>query len=559
MKYKSYDVICVGGGGAGISAAIAASSKRTKVALLTKGLLGQGNTYIAGGTVACPGLDKTDTPSQFAEDIIRAGGGIADKYLASILAVEAFSAMKILESFGLIFKKNIQGRRSTFVVRRLGGHSYARSLVSPARGCAISSVIRAAAVKAGVDIYEETLVAKILIENKLVQGLICFSLKEGTFFFIQAPSIVLATGGACWLYYPHTNSFSSSTGDGYALALNAGAELIDMEQIQFSAFGITHPESMTGQGLSDSSYGGPLARLLNKSGKIVLQKFSYMTRDEITRVVAEEMQKGGSTEFGGLKLDLSLNLQSEEAKKILIEMQKTGSYDHIKMAYGDDAYNFKKPWDIAPSAHYMMGGVKTDLSGETKVKGIYVAGEVQGGIHGSNRLGSVALAEIFVFGKRSGENAAYKALHEKNFNKVLSQNKIKEEIEKFVKLFEVKGNFSPIKLKRTLQKIMWKKVGVIRQKKQLMEAMDEINELQEKISNIKISSNMFYNLDVADAIELQFMLSTAKAIVLSALIRKETRGSHMRLDYPYESEELSAKRTTIFIDNGQIKAKMTSV
>jgi succinate dehydrogenase/fumarate reductase flavoprotein subunit len=368
--------------------------------------------------------------------------------------------------------------------------------------------------------------------------------------------VVLATGGACWLYYPHTNTSCSSTGDGYALALDAGAELIDMEQVQFGAFGLTHPESMTGQGLADPYYVGPLGRLLNKGGEVILENFSRMTRDQATRVVAEEIHKAGGSQSGGLTLDLSPNLQSEEGRKMIAVMKGTGIYDHVRWAYGEDAYNLKEPWDIAPFAHYMMGGIRVDTFGETSVRGLFAAGEVQGGIHGANRLGSVALADIFVFGKRAGENAAYGALHSNISGKFIPE-KAEAKVKEFAKLIGAKGNWRPIKLQRELQETMWKKVGVIRFQKQLKESIQEIDDIGKKSCDVNIPSLIRYNRDVVDAIELGFMQATAKAIALSALLRKETRGAHIRLDYP--NKESVIKHTISYMEDDQIKVRVLSI
>ncbi|MBC7104690.1 MAG: FAD-binding protein, partial [Firmicutes bacterium] len=222
--------------------------------------------------------------------------------------------------------------------------------------------------------------------------------------------MVLATGGAGWLYYPHTDCLRGATGDGMALAYAAGAELVDMEMVQFIPFAIVHPPSFCGILIGEPSVAGPHGVLLDGQGRLLLENVRRQTRAAVTRVMAEALAAGRGTERGALLLDMSGNLKSREGREHLAYLKRRGRLEAVRRAYGDKAYKGEEPWEVLPSAHYFIGGLRVDPWGATNLPGLYAAGQAAGGVHGANRLGSVSLAELFVFGRRAGLAAARFAL-----------------------------------------------------------------------------------------------------------------------------------------------------
>ncbi len=340
----------------------------------------------------------------------------------------------------------------------------------------------------------------------------------------------------------------SATGDGFSLAYEAGAELIDMEQVQFIPFGITHPRPFIGLLCGEPATAGPFGHLLNNKGDVVLEGINTMTRAQVAKAICMEVEKGGGTRHKGLILDLSPNLAHPKGLQARQKIKETGIFEPVREAYGEKAYEWEEPWDVSPTAHYHMGGIRADSEGRTRVKGLYAAGQAQGGIHGGNRLGSVSLAEIFVFGRRAGRSAAQDALGEereiKGFESVITRD-----VQELKSLYGSQGSHRPIKLKRRLQELMWKKVGVLREEVKLKEALEELREFDALTRDLSISPIKRFNNEVKDALELQMMLIAARAIALSALERRESRGAHVRVDFP-QKDDLGWRRNTLVWKEG---------
>jgi fumarate reductase (CoM/CoB) subunit A len=317
------------------------------------------------------------------------------------------------------------------------------------------------------------------------------------------------------------------------LAYEIGAELTDMEQIQFVPFALTHPSSMCGICISDPGIAGPAGVLKNNKGQIVLDHINTMTRAEVARVMALQLRSNAGTEHGGLLLDLSPNLGLDIGRKLWERRNKLGQLNMIRTAYGERAYRWEEPWDVAPTAHYTIGGIKVNALTQSAVPGLYAVGQAMGGIFGADRLGAVSLAELFVFGEIAGKAAAEQA-HETEMPNVLEVMLVAYELSE---LIGRKGKIPPLVLKRRLQKVMWEKVGIAREKKELQEALVEIVSIGQEANEINISPIKAFNREVVHAIELKHMLQCAIIVIQSALTRQETRGAHLRLDYPERDNE----------------------
>jgi len=554
VQVLDFDVVCIGGGGAAVAAAVTAA-KKANVLLISKEPVGYGDTRLAVGATAYPYLVPDDTPDIFYEDLLDGGEHINDRDLARVIVNEAHVAVEMLENFGCLFRRDANGTFGPAVISRAGGHSFARGVTPPGKGVAIGGALRAALARAGVSVLEETIAYRLLVNQGRIAGVACFSLPTGEVITIKSKAVILAAGGGGWLYYPQTDCSRGTTGDAYSLALRAGAELMDMEQVQFVPFALTHPASMRGIFLGEPNLAGPDGVLLDKSGQLVLKEINTMTRAQVTRAMVEALVQGRGTEKGGLFLDLSGNLKTEKGRQAWSSMKERGQLEAVRLAYGEQAYRWEEPWEVAPTAHYFMGGVKVNHHCESRIKGLYAAGQSQGGVHGANRLGSVSLTELFVFGRIAGESAAGYAGETGEIN--LPENG--EEIIKGLAGLQGRGGaYSPLKLQQELQQAMLELAGPGRTAQSLRSGLDCISFLESKSKNLSINPCREYNLEVLEAIELEHMLVTARAVVLSALLRQESRGAHLRLDYPATDARYLGNVVANQV-NGQIEARFVEV
>jgi succinate dehydrogenase/fumarate reductase flavoprotein subunit len=555
-EHYSCDVLCLGGGGAAVTAAVKAANCGADVIVVSKEPLGYGDTRMSMGMLANPGIVKDDNAESFLQDLLSGGENISDPILARIMAENAHEARGILESYGHLFQRDSKGEISSEVAHFTGGHSRPRTIsCPPSNGIGIGNALRAAAAKSGIKILEETSAYKLLIDGRRVAGAVCFDLVYGKVIIIIAKTVIIATGGAGWLYYPHTSCSAGATGDGYSLAYEIGAELTDMEQIQFVPFALTHPSSMSGICISDPSIAGPAGVLKNNKGQIVLDHINSMTRAEVARVMALQLKNNAGTEHGGLLLDLSPNLGLDIGRNLWDRRNKLGQLNMIRIAYGERAYRWEEPWDVAPTAHYTIGGIKVNALTQSAVSGLYAVGQAMGGIFGADRLGAVSLAELFVFGEIAGEAAAKQA-HETEMPNVPEAILVARELSG---LIGRKGRIPPLVLKRRLQKVMWEKVGMAREKKGLQEALAEIVSIGQEANEISISPIKAFNREVTHAIELKHMLQCAVIVVQSALTRQETRGAHLRLDYPERDNENWKCNIVIKQSEGKLVIKSEAV
>ena len=530
MDVREYDVVCIGAGGAGVTAALTAAAAGARVLLLSKEPIGYGNTRIAVGVVASCGILPEDTPDVFYEDLVVGGEHLNNPKLARVMAEEAVLAPAIAESQGALFARDAEGGISGGVAMRAGGHRYRRSVKAHGQGIGLGQALRAAAARSDIDVLEETVTVKLLREGGRIAGLVAWDLARGAPLMVRAPVVILATGGLGWMYYPHTDCMRSATGDGYALAYEAGAELCDMEQVQFLPFSCTHPTSMVGIFLGEPSFAGPEGRLLDGHGRELLAGLETMTRAQVSRVIALEVRRGHGTAHGGVLLDLRQNLQTPRGRAAWQTMKEVGLLDIAKRAYGPKAYAWEEPWEVAPTVHFHMGGARIDEHGATSVAGLYAAGEAAGGVHGACRLGSVALAELFVFGRRAGLAAAEFARG--GDRPPFPRDEAADSAAHLAGLPGARGQHRPIALVRQLQRLMWDKVGAVRDETQLSAAVAGLGELSDQARSLRLGPERRQSLEVLDAVELRLMLLTADVVARSALCRQETRGAHVRADHP---------------------------
>jgi succinate dehydrogenase/fumarate reductase flavoprotein subunit len=539
MIERTCDLLCIGGGGAGITAAIVASEKGADVLIVSKDHIGYGNTRIIGGVMAYGDLDPSREGEDFFRDIIVGGEYLNNQKLCRILAKEAPEATILIERFGGMVKRDSKGKISPEVLLQVGGHTAPRTLILPSTGPGVGQGLRFGIAQRNIKTLEKTIVFDLLKEGEKVLGAVCYQLTSGKIIVIKAKKTLLATGGGGWIYYPHTDTSRVTTGDGYALALDAGAELVDMEQVQYIPFSLTHPSGVVGIIVGEPFTAGPAGKLKNVHGKEILPEVALKTRAQVSNAIILEVEKGNGTKYGGCLLDLKANKFHPQGK-ILYKHYTEGIFkcftDIIRTAYGRAAAEWEEPWDVYPSAHYFMGGIVISEWGEVKgVENLYACGEVSGGVHGGNRLGSVSMTELFIFGKRAGEKAAQE-IADQDYPEV-DRSLVNSYVERLKGLIGKKGKYRVIELKRELQKAMWEKVGPAREGKKLKEGLRILSSIEERLKEINIPGKEIYNTELVDAIELSFMLPIAKSIALSALARKESRGAHVRLDYPKRDDE----------------------
>jgi succinate dehydrogenase/fumarate reductase flavoprotein subunit len=549
VQVRRSDVLVVGSGGAGVTAAVEAANAGASVTIISKEPLGYGDTRISLGVMSTsPDISSGDSEEQFAEDMIRGGEGLNDPRLVRVLVSEALEATATFETFGHIFDRDHDGKLKRHEIPP-GGHSASRAIGSPAAGISMGHVMRSAAARADLDVLEETVCSELLVQDGEVVGATAVHMPSGDPVVLLAKSTVIAAGGAGSLYYPHTDCMPSVTGDSYGLALGAGCELVDMEQVQYLPFGITHPPSLLGAPCGEPVVAGPFGKLLNNKGELVLENIMPMTRAQVARSIVEEIGRGGATEHGGLLLDLRPNLASPQGEFFVRTLKKAGApiLSVVRRAYGRKAADLEEPWDVLPSAHYNMGGIKTDEWCRSSVPTLYACGQAQGGVMGGNRLGSTSLTEIFVFGKRAGRTAAREARSREYAEEKLARGPL----EKLQALRGARGTHRPIHLKRALQRLMWERVGPLREATGLEDALEEISSIEQQSRDLRISEIRRCNAEVADALELPHMLATARAIAMSAIGRTESRGAHVRSDFPDRDDAGPVKNMVVRMIDGE--------
>lgn len=515
------DVLVIGGGGAGARAAIEAAKANVDVLITVKGLFGRsGCTVMAeGGYNASFGFADNDCMDYHFEDTVRGGRFINNQELVDILVKESPQSLLDLEWFGAAFDRvrtNILSQRS------FGGHRYRRTCHKGDRtGHEMMNALKEECYRRDIQVMEEVSITSLLTHKGKVSGATALDLVNGRFIVIKAKSVILATGGGGRLYPVTTNPYQK-TCDGFVQAYEAGAELIDMEMVQFHPTGMVTPPSAKGV-LVTEAVRGEGGKIYNAKGERFMAKYDkermeLSTRDVVTRSIYSEIMDGNGTEHGGVYLDIS-HLPDE-----IIE-QKLGMMLRQFIDVGVDIR--QGPMEISPSAHHFMGGVRIDETCQTSLPNLYACGEVTGGIHGANRLGGNSLAETQVFGKIAGRSAGKKAKKSKLLP--VDDNEVKTEYQRIFR-FKREG-ISPYALRKRIQDLLWHDVGIIRTKGGLEKALTELDTFKDELENIGVGSDSHYSLQHIHAIEMDSFLTAAEMVIRAALARTESRGAHFREDY----------------------------
>ncbi|MDP3066040.1 MAG: fumarate reductase (CoM/CoB) subunit TfrA [Methanobacteriaceae archaeon] len=536
------DVLVIGSGGAGCRAAIEARKHGLEVTIISKGLsFKSGCTTLAEGgyNAAFAYVDEEDSTEAHYKDTLKGGGYLNNPQLARILVEEAPARLNELESYGALFDRQKSGRLNQ---RPFGGQSYRRTCFQGDRtGHEMMVALKEEVIRESIQTVEEVMVTSLLQDdNGSVIGACGFSLPTSNFIVFEAKSTILATGGAGWLY-PVTSNALQKTGDGYALAYHAGCDLLDMEQVQFHPTGMLYPDSRRGV-LVTEAVRGEGGKLINALGERFMTNYDprgeLATRDVVARSIYNEIREGRGTQSGGVYLDvthLSAEIIEEKLETMLFQFLDVGL--DIR----------KEPMEVAPTAHHVMGGALITPHCETTVPSLYVAGEAAGGVHGANRLGGNALADTQVFGKRAGLTAAKNSM--KTFFSS-NEEQVNGEEDKIYQLF-AEGDYYPQEVKNDLRELMWDNVAIIRNKPGLESALKCMGGLNEKMDSLTVPEGRGFNRYLQDALELKNMLLLAELVTRSALIRKESRGSHYREDYPETREEW--KKSIVLNKNGRLR------
>jgi succinate dehydrogenase / fumarate reductase, flavoprotein subunit len=565
MEQHSYDVLVIGAGGAGLRAAIEAAAQGVTVGLICKSLLGKAHTVMAeGGMAAAMGnVDDRDSWRVHFADTMRGGQYLNNWRMAELHAKEAPARVNELEAWGALFDRTPDGR---ILQRNFGGHRYPRlAHVGDRTGLEMIRTLQDHGIHQGIDVHMEYTVLTLLKDGERVTGCVAYDRERGRFRSFTAKAIVMATGGVGRAFKITSNSWEY-TGDGHALAYHAGADLMDMEFVQFHPTGMIWPPSVRGI-LVTEGVRGEGGVLKNRDGKRFMfdnipdnyknqtadnpeEGWRYtqgdknarrppelLTRDHVARMIVSEVRAGRGSPHGGVFLDIAwikekLPNAPEHIKKKLPSM-----YHQFMQLAGIDITT--TPMEIGPTTHYIMGGIKVD--GDTQmstVPGLFAAGECAAGLHGANRLGGNSLSDLLVFGKRAGEHAAQFA----KSNGVPRINAAEaDKAEKAALAFIDRGSTAegPYQIQESLQNTMQDLVGIVRVQAEMEKALVEVRKLKERSTKVGVSGNREYNPGWHTALDLGNLLTVSEAIARSAAARKESRGGHFRDDFPDKSDEFA--------------------
>ncbi len=555
-----YDVIVIGAGGAGLRAAIEAKSRGLTTALVCKSLFGKAHTVMAeGGVAAAMGnVYPEDNWKVHFRDTMRGGKYLNNWRMAQLHAQEAPDRVHELEAWGALFDRTPDGR---ITQRDFGGHRYARlAHVGDRTGLELIRTLQQKAVSMDIDVFMECKILRLLQDaSGAVSGAVGYWRPTGEFVVFEANAVVLATG-SIGRSYTYTSNSWESTGDGHAMAIWAGADVIEMECVQFHPTGMVWPLSVRGLLVTEGVRGDGGA-LKNRDGHRFM--FDYipemfraetaeteeeadawyedhahnrrtpdlLPRDEVARAINAEVKAGRGSPHGGVYLDIASRRSPEFIRRRLPSMY----HQFLELAGVDIT---AEPMEVGPTCHYMMGGVRVNPETQAAtVAGLFAAGEVAGGMHGANRLGGNSLSDLLVFGRRAGMGAADFA-EGRSGDIQLDAAQIDATVADAMAPFSREGGENPYEVQQDLQRTMQSLVGIIRTGPELEEALDKLGELRERTAKISVEGGRAYNPGWNLATDLPSMLTVSTAIAQGALARKESRGAHTRDDYPNPDPEL---------------------
>jgi succinate dehydrogenase / fumarate reductase flavoprotein subunit len=559
IEQHDYDVVVVGAGGAGLRAAIAAHESGARTAVVCKSLLGKAHTVMAEGGIAAAmaNLYPEDNWRVHFRDTMRGGKMLNHWRMAQLHAQEAPDRVRELEDWGALFDRTPEGLISQ---RDFGGHRYARlAHVGDRTGLELIRTLQQRTVALGIDVYMECTVTRLVTGEDGVTGAFGYWRESGRFVAWSAPSVVLATGGIGKAWKVTSNSWEY-TGDGHSLALQAGASLVNMEFVQFHPTGMVWPPSVKGI-LVTESVRGDGGVLRNSAGNRFM--FDYipdffrketaetedeadrwytdkknnrrppelLPRDEVARAINSEVKAGRGSPHGGVFLDIASRRDADYIRKRLPSM-----YHQFKELADVDIT--AEPMEVGPTCHYVMGGVEVDPDTEAaRVPGLFAAGEVAGGMHGSNRLGGNSLSDLLVFGRRAGVSAAEHAAKMTGARVEIAEAALDEAARAALAPFERDGGENPYAVQHDLQQTMHDLVGIIRTRAEIEQALERIAVLKERVANLSVEGHRQYNPGWHLALDLPHMLLVSECVARAALEREESRGGHTRDDFPAADAE----------------------
>jgi succinate dehydrogenase / fumarate reductase, flavoprotein subunit len=550
---REHDVLIIGAGGAGLRAAIEALAKGASVGVVCKSLLGKAHTVMAEGGIAAAmcNVDTEDGWKPHFRDTMRGGKYLNNWRMAQLHAQEAPDRVSELEQWGALFDRTEKG---AILQRAFGGHTYKRLChVGDRTGLEMIRTLQDRGVQLGFDVYMECTVTRLLTDGGRISGAFGYWRENGRFIVFKAKSVVIATGGIGKAWPITSNSWEYS-GDGMTLAYEAGAELMDMEFVQFHPTGMVWPPGVQGLLVTEAVRGeGGILR--NKLGERFMEKYDpkrmeLSTRDVVARSIYTEVKEGRGTEHGGAYLDIS-HKPAEYVKKKLPSM-----YHQFKELADVDIT--KGPMEVGPTCHYVMGGIRVEAeTAQSTVPGLFAAGEAAAGLHGSNRLGGNSLSDLLVFGRRAGMAAADHAKRVSHAG--VSEAQIAEAEKELLAPFSNPSAESPYAVHRDLQKVMQSLVGIFRTEEDLKKAFAELEELKARAAKASVEGSRLFNPGWHLARELKSMLTVSEAVALSALARTESRGAHSRIDFPNYDPVWEKKHNIIVREGAEMKRRESPV
>ncbi|MGI9189205.1 MAG: fumarate reductase/succinate dehydrogenase flavoprotein subunit [Longimicrobiaceae bacterium] len=554
-----YDVLLIGAGGAGLRAAIEASAAGASVGVVCKSLLGKAHTVMAeGGMAAALGnVDERDNWRVHFADTMRGGHYLNNWRMAELHAREAPSRAVELEAWGALFDRTADGK---IMQRNFGGHAYPRlAHVGDRTGLEMIRTLQDHGIHTGIDFHMECTVTRLLTDGERVVGAFSYERERGRFRVFEAGAVVLATGGIGRAYQITSNSWEY-TGDGHALAYDAGAELMDMEFVQFHPTGMVWPPSVRGILVTEGvrGEGGVLRNALGerfmfdnipplyveqtaadeeegwryvRGDREARRPPELLTRDHVARMILREVREGRGSPHGGVFLDIAW-----------IRERLADGAEHIRRKLPSMYHQFKQladlditeePMEVGPTTHYVMGGIRVDAESQmSSLPGLFAAGECASGLHGANRLGGNSLSDLLVFGQRAGEHAAGFAAE--RGPAAIDEGQLRDAARAALEPFDrEEGDAAgPYRIQYDLQEMMQDKVGIIRTGEELEEALARLEEFGERARTVAVTGNREYNPGWHTALDLPNLLSVSEMVARSALARTESRGAHTRDDFP---------------------------
>jgi len=568
MEYQTFehDVLIIGAGGAGLRAAIEASASGRSVGMVCKSLLGKAHTVMAEGGIAAAlaNVDDRDNWKVHFSDTMRGGQYINNWRMAEIHAKEAPDRVRELEAWGAVFDRTEDGR---ILQRNFGGHKYPRlAHVGDRTGLELIRTLQDYGIHQGIDVHMECTVVRLLKDESRVCGALAYDRERGRFRIFRAKAVVMATGGIGRAYKISSNSWEY-TGDGHTLAYDAGAELLDMEFVQFHPTGMVWPPSVRGI-LVTEGVRGEGGILLNaekrrfmfdeipenyrdqtadneeegwrytQGDKNARRPPELLTRDHTARCIVKEIKEGRGSAHGGVYLDIAWIKEKMPNAEEHIKRKLPSMYHQFKQLADIDIT--REPMEVGPTTHYVMGGIHVDANSQmSTIAGLFACGECASGINGANRLGGNSLSDLLVLGRRAGEYAAKFAGD--NDHGTIPEEAIEEAARRALAPFDRDGGAdrgeNAYDIQNDLQNVMQDKVGIVRNETEMKEALEAIKELNDRSKTVSVTGNREFNPGWHTALDLPNLLTVSEAIARSAIERRESRGAHFREDFPDKDPE----------------------